>query len=72
MNQRMDQSMDFFGMDQPMDLLTKTKTDGSQVIRKLSREETRQIEQYKKMGGRKEAICSKTHELLSWMGSCNP
>ena len=32
-----------------MDLLTKTKTDGSQVIWKLSRYETRQIENYKKM-----------------------
>ena len=42
--------MDFFGMDEFMDLLTKTKTDGSQVIRKLSRNETRQIEKYKKMG----------------------
>ena len=41
--------MDLFGMDQPMDLLTKTKTDGSQVIRKLSPDETGQMEMFKKM-----------------------
>ena len=41
--------MDFFGMDQPMDLLTKTKADWSQVIRKLSRNETRHTEMFKKM-----------------------
>ena len=41
--------MDFYGMDQPVELLTKTNVDGSKVIRKLSRNETRQMEKYKKM-----------------------
>ena len=36
-------------MNQPMELLTKTKVDGSKVIRKLSCNETRQMEKYKKM-----------------------
>ena len=45
----MEQTRDFFGLDQPMDLITKTKADGSQVIRKLSRNETRQMEMFKKM-----------------------
>ena len=49
MDQTMEQTRDFFGLDQPMDLLTKTKADGSQVIRKLSRNETRQMEMFKKM-----------------------
>ena len=41
--------MDFYGLDQPMDLLVKTNADGSQVIRKLSCDETRQMEMFKKM-----------------------
>ena len=44
MNQLMNQSM-----DQPINLLTKNKTDGTQVIRKLFRDETRQMEMFKKM-----------------------
>ena len=41
--------MDFLGLDQPMDLLVKTNAYGSQVIRKLSRDETMQMEMFKKM-----------------------
>ena len=52
-----------------MDLLTKTKTDGSQVIRKLSRDETRQIEKYKKMGREEKklyAVKPRCNFLLIW------
>ena len=41
--------MDFHGLEQPMDLLVKTNTDGSQVTRKLSHDYTRQMEIFKKM-----------------------
>ena len=71
MNQIINQSMDFFGIDQPMDLLTKTKTDWSQVIWKVSRDETRQIEKYKKMG-REEKKCTETHELFAQMCATHP
>ena len=38
-----------------------TKTDGSQVIRKLSRDETRQIEKYKKMGREEKKLYAVKH-----------
>ena len=38
--------IDFYGLDQPMEILVKTNADGSQVIRKLSRDETKQMEMF--------------------------
>ena len=57
----MEQTRDFFGLDQPMDLLTKTKADGSQVIRKLSRDETRQMEMFKKMSKQEKKLYAVKH-----------
>ena len=54
--------MDFFGMDQPMDLLTKTQADGSQVIRKLSRDETRQMAMFKKMTKQEKKLYAVKHK----------
>ena len=56
MNQLMDQSM-----DQPMNLLAKTKTDGSRVIRKLSRDETRQMNMFKKMSKQERKMFAMKH-----------
>ena len=53
--------MDIFGMDQPMDLLTKTNADVSQLIRKLSRDETRQIEMFKKMSKQEKKLYAVKH-----------
>ena len=41
--------MDFIAVEQPMELLIKTNVDGSRFIKKLSRDETKQIENFKKM-----------------------
>ena len=41
--------MDCYCLDQPMELLIKTNVDGSKVIKKLSRNETKQMENFKKM-----------------------
>ena len=57
----MEQTRDFFGLDQPMDLITKTKADGSQVIRKLSRDETRQMEMFKKMSKQEKKLYAVKH-----------
>ena len=57
----MEQTRDFFGLDQPMDLITKTKADGSQVIRKLSRNETRQMEMLKKMSKQERKMFAVKH-----------
>jgi len=54
--------MDFFGLDQPMDLLTKTQADGSQVIRKLSRDETRQMAMFKKMTKQEKKLYASKHK----------
>ena len=56
MNQLMNQSM-----DQPINLLTKNKTDGTQVIRKLSRDETRQMEMFKKMSKQERKMFAVKH-----------
>ena len=56
MNQLMNQSM-----DQPMNLLTKNKTDGTQVIRKLFRDETRQMEMFKKMSKQERKMFAMKH-----------
>ena len=44
-----------------MDLLRKTKADGSQVIRKLSRNETRQMEMFKKMSKQEKKLYAVKH-----------
>ena len=54
--------MDFFGMDQPMEMLTKTNVDGSQAIRKLSRDDTRQMEKYKKMSKAEKKLYAAKHK----------
>ena len=51
----------FSGLDQPMELLTKTKADGSHVIRKLSRDETRQMEMFKKMSKKEKKLYAMKH-----------
>ena len=51
----------FSGLDQPMELLTKTKADGSYVIRKLSRDETRQMEMFKKMSKKEKKLYAMKH-----------
>ena len=57
----MEQTTNFFDLDQPMDLITKTKADGSQVIRKLSRDETRQMEMFKKMSKQEKKLYAVKH-----------
>ena len=56
MNQLMNQSM-----DQPINLITKNKTDGTQVIRKLFRDETRQMEMFKKMSKQERKMFAVKH-----------
>ena len=66
----MEQTRDFFGLDQPMDLITKTKADGSQVIRKLSRNETRQMEMFKKMSKQEKKLYAVKH--MNCLHRCVP
>ena len=66
----MEQTRDFFGLDQPMDMLTKTKADGSQVIRKLSRDETRQMEMFKKMSKQEKKLYAVKH--MNCLHRCVP
>ena len=61
MDQTMEQTRDFLGLDQPMDLITKTKADGSQFIRKLSRNETRQMEMFKKKSKQEKKLYAVKH-----------
>ena len=50
-------------MDQPMDLLTKTNAEGSQVIRKLSRDEKRQMKMFKKMSKQEKKLFAVKHMI---------
>ena len=44
-----------------MEILVKTNVDGSEVIKKLSRDETRQIEKYKKMSKSEKKLYAAKH-----------
>ena len=65
MNQLMNQSM-----DQPMNLLTKTKTGGTRVIQKLSRDETRQMEMFMKMSKQERKMFAVKH--MNCLHRCVP
>ena len=65
MNQLMNQSM-----DQPMNLLTKSNTKGTRAIRKLSRDETRQMEMFKKMSKQERKMFAVKH--VSCLHRCVP
>ena len=53
--------MDCYCLDQPMELLIKTNVDGSKVIKKLSRNETKQMENFKKMSKAERKMFSVKH-----------
>ena len=64
--------MDFYGLDQPMELLIKTNVDGSRVIKKFSRNETKQMENFKKMSKAEKKMFSVTCFLFPSLCASHP